>query len=108
MSIHLSADLLEGLLHSIYCTLRHEDATGMFSKKCTLGMRATCLIADVQAVLDLMASAYGTFQIQVAFVQVHVRVEIPSKLSNDERQIVEELKEIQSKKPVKKKGFSLF
>ena len=40
--------------------------------------------------------------------QVHVRVEIPSKLSNDERKIVEELKEIQASKPVKKKGFSLF
>lgn len=41
-------------------------------------------------------------------LQVHVRVEIPSKLSNDERKIVEELKEIQSQKPAKKKGFSLF
>ena len=41
-------------------------------------------------------------------IQVHVRVEIPTKLSNDERKIVEELKEIQSTKPVKKKGFSLF
>ena len=41
-------------------------------------------------------------------LQVHVRVEIPNKLSNDERKIVEELKEIQSQKPAKKKGFSLF
>ena len=40
-------------------------------------------------------------------MQVHVRVEIPTKLSNDERKIVEELKEIQSTKPVKKKGFSV-
>ncbi|KAL0053461.1 hypothetical protein WJX82_005982 [Trebouxia sp. C0006] len=40
--------------------------------------------------------------------QVHVRVEIPTKLSSDERKIVEELQEIQSKKPVKKKGFSIF
>lgn len=44
----------------------------------------------------------------LCFLQVHVRVEIPTKLSNDERKIVEELKEIHSKKPVKKKGFSLF
>ena len=42
------------------------------------------------------------------FLQVHVRVEIPTKLSNDERKIVEELKDIHSKKPAKKKGFSLF
>lgn len=40
--------------------------------------------------------------------QVHVRVEIPTKLTNDERKIVEELKEIQLTKPAKKKGFSLF
>ncbi|DBA91402.1 TPA: hypothetical protein ACH3X2_003934 [Trebouxia sp. C0005] len=40
--------------------------------------------------------------------QVHVRVEIPTKLSNDERKIIEELREIQAKKPVKKKGFSIF
>ena len=39
---------------------------------------------------------------------MHVRVEIPSKLSNDERKIVEELKDTDSKKPAKKKGFSLF
>ena len=44
----------------------------------------------------------------VAFLQVHVKVEIPNKLSNDERKIVEELREIQSSKPAKKKGFSLF
>ncbi len=44
----------------------------------------------------------------IIIVQVHVRVEIPTKLSNDERKIVEELQEIQSKKPVKKKGFSIF
>ncbi len=46
--------------------------------------------------------------VTVLIVQVHVRVEIPTKLSNDERKIVEELQEIQSKKPVKKKGFSIF
>lgn len=40
--------------------------------------------------------------------QVHVRVEIPTKLSKDERKIIDELKEIQASKPVKKKGFSLF
>ena len=48
------------------------------------------------------------FRHVLSLLQVHVRVEIPSKLSNDERQIVEELKEIQSQKPAKKKGFSLF
>ena len=41
-------------------------------------------------------------------MQVHVRVEIPTKLSKDERKIIDELKEIQASKPVKKKGFSLF
>ena len=41
-------------------------------------------------------------------MQVHVRVAIPQKLSTEERKIVEELKEIQDSKPVKKKGFSLF
>ena len=35
-------------------------------------------------------------------------MEIPTKLTNDERKIVEELKEIQLTKPAKKKGFSLF
>lgn len=48
------------------------------------------------------------FRRVLLLLQVHVRVEIPNKLSNDERKIVEELKEIQSQKPAKKKGFSLF
>ena len=50
----------------------------------------------------------STLRCVLLLLQVHVRVEIPSKLSNDERKIVEELKEIQSQKPAKKKGFSLF
>ena len=58
-------------------------------------------IQTAQAVLD-------TACYRQLIVQVHVRVEIPTKLSNDERKIVEELQEIQSKKPVKKKGFSIF
>ena len=41
-------------------------------------------------------------------MQVHVRVEIPQKLTTEERKIVEELKELQDNKPAKKKGFSLF
>ncbi len=53
-------------------------------------------------------AVFGTACYMQLIVQVHVRVEIPTKLSNDERKIVEELQEIQSKKPVKKKGFSIF
>ena len=54
------------------------------------------------------SSTQGCWQEDVCVTQVHVRVEIPQKLSNDERKIVEELKQIQDSKPVKKKGFSLF
>lgn len=34
-------------------------------------------------------------------MQVHVRVRIPSKLKGDERDLVEQLKDIESRKPAK-------
>jgi len=67
-------------------------------------LRNTHIGSNVQTV----QAVFGTACYMQLIVQVHVRVEIPTKLSNDERKIVEELQEIQSKKPVKKKGFSIF